>query len=261
MGQQRISLCSPERQALITELWGSMTPTLEVLALVNAAPGPEGRVTVDQLHRWGTRCGKHRPSNLSKAQRRDTFRQNYTRAEAPSSAEREPILRSLATLEWPYERMEKLAECWNSGMLTAEIGERLRCNRNAVLGKTRRLVEAGAVLGRLSPVVFQEPPPGGDTVIQPRPAAARPVSLSNPKVTLAPLASLADTDALEVDDWMPLTVGRHRSCQFVTREHPYELCGEQLAEGSRSWCETHRLLVIDVAATKRTSRQDRRMEA
>ena len=257
---QRSKLQSPERLAIVAELWGTMTPTREILELLNAAPGPEGRVTNDQAHRWGVRAGVYRPKNLSSAQRMATVRGNFARPDALSSEEREPILRALVTDTWSYERLETLCVEWNLGTLTSEIGLKLRCSRGATLGKARRLVEAGALISRLSPIFYQRENAGSGWVSRakgaPKAVTARAVNIPDPKVTLAPLASLAG-ELLEDEAWTPPT--RARSCQFVICEgsggQPWELCGQPLADGSRAWCDEHRMLVVDVAAMKRSARR------
>jgi hypothetical protein len=254
---QRSKLQSPERLAIVAELWGTMTPTREILELLNAAPGPEGRVTNDQAHRWGVRAGVYRPKNLSSAQRMATVRGNFARPDALSSEEREPILRALVTDQWPYERLETLCVDWNLGKLTAEIAYKLGCARGAIIGKARRLAEAGAIVSRLSPIHYQDPPESG----WPSRRATRPEQAPAPKpvtgrTTLAPLASLAG-ELLEDEAWTP--PARARSCQFVVCEgsggQPWELCGQPLADGSRAWCDEHRLLAVDVAAMKRSARR------
>lgn len=43
---------------------------------------------------------------------------------------------------WTAERVEQLAQLWNEGLSTAEIGRRLGITKNAVVGKAHRLALA-----------------------------------------------------------------------------------------------------------------------
>ena len=46
---------------------------------------------------------------------------------------------------WTESRVENLKAMWRAGMVASQIGERLGCSRNAVLGKLFRL----KMLGRM----------------------------------------------------------------------------------------------------------------
>lgn len=52
------------------------------------------------------------------------------------------------TKGWPAADDLKLRELWDAGMGSREIGKLLRCSRDAVLGRARRLGLPGRVVRR-----------------------------------------------------------------------------------------------------------------
>jgi GcrA cell cycle regulator len=49
------------------------------------------------------------------------------------------MVHKVMTLEWTAKRTEKLAELWEAGISTIEIGRKLKVTKNAVVGKAHRL--------------------------------------------------------------------------------------------------------------------------
>ena len=86
-------------------------------------------------------------------------------------------LEDLVTSKWPLKALKTLVAMWNEGHSTARIGLRLGQTKNAIVGKSHRLIDHGVIQSRETPIVRdgKRRPKG-----PPRPASA---------VTLPPLPS------------------------------------------------------------------------
>jgi len=82
----------------------------------------------------------------------------------------------MASEAWPEERLERLVGLWRDGLSTSEIGVQMGTTKNAIVGKAHRLIDAGILEPRASPIIRSSEPR------EPRPAPA-------PRATLPPLPS------------------------------------------------------------------------
>ena len=154
---------------------------------------------------------------------------------------------SRGEVPWSPDRDELLRTMWDAGVSTSAIGVSLRCTKNSVIGRARRLKLAA----RLSPIrrlaEGDAPKPRKSRAkaapaMQDRPPAMqdRPPAMQDrppPKALPAPLPR----DIRRGGCLWPLWDHRERAT------HLY--CGEPIATGCAfPWCDTHRAKGTDTKA-------------
>lgn len=98
-------------------------------------------------------------------------------------------LQYLVTPSWPLDATEELIGLWKEGHSAAEIGRRTGFTKNSIIGRARRLVEAGVIQARPNPVGKSGEP--------------RPARVTTPKALLPPLKSDIGPVAIEPKPFKP----------------------------------------------------------
>lgn len=151
---------------------------------------------------------------------------------------------SRGDVPWTADRDELLRTMWEAGVSTSAIGVSLRCTKNSVIGRARRLKLAA----RRSPIRRLAE---GDA---PKPrksrAKAAPARVAAPRVVKAPPPPKALPKALPAP--LPRDI-RRGGCLWPLwghRERATHLyCGEPIATGCAfPWCDKHRAKGTDTKA-------------
>lgn len=138
------------------------------------------------------------------------------------------------SFEWNEATIARLRALWAEGLSTAEIGRRMGCGKNAVVGKAHRL----NLPTRPSPVRPKGVRDDGSKVLPPR--------VKGP--TLAPLASVVAVatpvamQAAVPEVWRAL---RAHPCAFPLgepRTPTFRYCDAPVEVVGRSYCEEHHAL-------------------
>lgn len=164
-------------------------------------------------------------------------------------------LDGFVTDNWPLSKLEELCDGWRAGTSTVRIGDSLGVTKNAVVGKVHRLVDAGLLEPRASPIVRHgEPTPGEQPprapratlaplrsvdVVWPPPMPEPPVV--PPRSVLAPIvAPRPPVLAPPPGRTAPPPVFVVRKCQFVVdgTRFAQRFCDAPSIGGS-SWCHEH----------------------
>jgi len=180
--QPKTVYLTPERLAIVARDWPLDVPVEAILAALNATDGPKP-VIAHHIHKWANMAGVSRNLGALVAMRRangETLR-GITQ-EAGSWPDVSDTLRRMAKPRWEFEKLAALVGHWREGCSTAEIGRRLGVTKNAVVGKTHRLADAGILEPRENPIIFG---------MEPRAPKERAVQ----RVTLPPLASALQISA------------------------------------------------------------------
>lgn len=119
-------------------------------------------------------------------------------------------------MNWTDENIETLRQLWAEGHSTAEIGRRMRCSKNAVVGKAHRL----GLTPRPSPI-----PVKGD-----KPVKSKPVRLQG-NITPSQVYRLPKPAPTAVR----LAIGPQEGCQWPLDQQP---CAEMALPG-KPYCHSH----------------------
>lgn len=161
-----------------------------------------------------------------------------------------PLTGSIERAAWTKDRVSTLRKLWFEGLSATEIGQRLGCTRNAVLGKVHRIGLSGRRTpvrksierraDRLSPKLAPRsnvpvrakrakpvPPP---PIKAPEPPTPRPIPKGRYRDPLPGSKPVASID---------LATG----CRFPLGQYPFEFCNLPMLEG-KSWCVDHAAVVF-----------------
>lgn len=156
---------------------------------------------------------------------------------------------------WTPEVLQRLRDLWAAEHSTAEIGRRLGCTKNAVIGKANRL----RLDRRPSPLLPKNRLP------QPAPSVPRPVFKLPPLPAMAPIAAAPRPVIVPPPKPLPVslvplrpepaTVFKPRStgtCCWLEGETPrtFVRCDAPAVVGT-SWCRAHRKRVFVHTADRR----------
>jgi len=172
---------TPERLAIVARDWPSDIPVADILAALNATPGPKP-VVIGHIRKWAARAHIARDPDASRAQRRASGIASHDTPPRPA-VDRNPdldvsaALRRIAKPGWEFEKLMALVDYWREGVGTKEIGRRIDITKNAVVGKAHWLIAMGLIEPRGNPVTYgMEPrppkiPPPPRVVVPPLPSA------------------------------------------------------------------------------------------
>ena len=145
--------------------------------------------------------------------------------------------------KWDATFRARVAELWQSGMSTVQIGQHTtpRVSKNVIVSLRRRM----NLKGRPSPLNRSGSPDRYPKVRTPPRQVPRP-----PKVTLEALFDLAPRKAppqpiQRAPEPRPESAGRHsphRTCQWIFQTRPLLMCDKESVPGF-SWCSEHKAIV------------------
>lgn len=172
---------------------------------------------------------------------------------------------------WDDQAISDLRRLWTDGHSTAEIGRRLRCSKNAIVGKAHRIgLEERPSPIRRKPGQYISPPPSIPRSVQTLPplasyvASPMPIVVVQPRVVMAPPTPAPQPPLparvmapppppTPVPEPMPrLSSGR---CEWLDGDRPktFVRCAKRAVLGM-SWCACHSEIVF-------MPRRPRRLEA
>ena len=153
--------------------------------------------------------------------------------------------------EWTETRIGRLKDLWLLGRSASQIAAELRCSRNGVIGKARRL----KLPSRKSPIIRTGKPK--PTIVRLRAAIAKryvvkvPKAANNGQKSVA--ARKANRQAEEAIKAMPVIYDRDngqqepKGCLFIERslsDPAWGYCQATATEYGGSWCAEHRKRVF-----------------
>jgi GcrA cell cycle regulator len=116
-------------------------------------------------------------------------RQELPKAYIPADAmDLRAQLKYVANSVWSIDRLVVVCEGWRDALSTSAIGRKLNVTKNAVVGKTHRLVALGILEARDNPIIYDGAPRS------PKPPRAPPA----PRHTIPALPSIAANPPLAI---------------------------------------------------------------
>lgn len=160
---------------------------------------------------------------------------------------------------WDDQAISDLRRLWTDGHSTAEIGRRLGCSKNAIVGKAHRLdLEDRPSPIRHKPGSYISPPPSIPRSVPTLPplasyvASPMPIVVVQPRVVMAPPTPAPQPPPPAPAPMPRLSSGR---CEWLDGDRPktFVRCAKRAVLGM-SWCACHSEIVF-------MPRRPRRLEA
>ncbi|WP_116654401.1 GcrA family cell cycle regulator [Pelagibacterium sediminicola] len=151
---------------------------------------------------------------------------------------------------WTKDRVSTLRELWLEGLSATEIGQRLGCTRNAVLGKVHRI----GLSGRRTPVrksierradrLSPKLAPRSNVPVRKRnkPGRAPVVKFTAPPVEPRHIPRDNYSDPLPGSNPVASIIDA-TGCKYAIGQHPHSWCNEDTVPG-KSWCADHAAIVF-----------------
>jgi GcrA cell cycle regulator len=281
-GHIKIIYRTAERFAIIVRDWPSDIPVADILATLNATPGPKP-VEIAHIRKWAARAHLARNPDASRAQRRASWAasRDWPRpvVDRKPDLDVDAVLRRIAKPGWEFEKLKALVDLWREGVKTAEIARRIGVTKNAMVGKSHRLMAEGLIEPRGNPVSYGmeprarkvpapvrvTPAPFASAYQKPRAGQALPpVAMTIPVIVPRPVFAYVPPRHVPPPRPPPGPVfsravrlfGQVKNCQWPHGNpgtKTFRFC-EAVSEPGRPYCEEH----VKVAYVKV---RDRREEA
>jgi GcrA cell cycle regulator len=189
---------TPERLVLFRQIWADgILEGKDVLERMNELPGPFIK-NVKILHSWAVRIGVTRDKatvanrsalhgSLGGEMQATAARTKYAALMVLAESDAVATRVQIYDPNWPDNQTLGLIRGWRAGKSAGEIAREIGSTKNAIIGKAHRLISAGLLEPRPSPI-RRDAPPRARLTRSLSPQAATIPPLKSALVTALPLA-------------------------------------------------------------------------